>query len=285
MTEPDEAAGGGPAAAGDGAAGVLVVSRTLDRCGVLGPGWRAVLWVQGCPLRCRGCVAPETLPFDAGHARPVAELADWLVGLPEIEGVTLSGGEPFAQARPLVELLDEVRTRRPELSAVAYSGFRLEALRRGTPAQRALLDRLDLLIDGPYVAARHGDLLWRGSDNQRLLPLTERYAEVADHAGAGAGIEVSLGTDNTFSWAGVPAAPGFRAHVETRLQALGYAVRGGAAPVEPAPSARARPAGGAGTAGAAAAPAGPAAEPVERAAERPSPSPTDEEAREGKGPL
>jgi anaerobic ribonucleoside-triphosphate reductase activating protein len=204
---------------------VVVINRTLDCCGVLGPGRRAVIWVQGCPLRCRGCVAPETLPFAGGETRPVPELADWLVGLTDIEGVTLSGGEPFSQAGPLAELLDAVRASRPGFTAMSYSGFRFEALHRGTPAERALLDRLDLLVDGPYVEARHADLLWRGSTNQRLLPLTERYAEVTARAdSSGAGIEVSVGGDGSFSWAGVPATPGFRAHVEERLRAQGYAV-------------------------------------------------------------
>ncbi|RMI31081.1 4Fe-4S single cluster domain-containing protein [Streptomyces triticirhizae] len=223
--EPNESAG--PNAPNDRAeaAGTLRISRVLDRCGVLGPGWRAVIWVQGCPLRCRGCLAEETLPFSGGELRPVAELADWLAELPDIEGVTLSGGEPFGQAGALAELLDAARARRPGLSAMAYSGFRLEALRRGTLAQRALLDRLDLLVDGPYVEARHGDLLWRGSDNQRLLPLSDRYADIAERADTSAGIEVSVGAGGTFSWAGVPTAPGFRAGLENRLGQLGYAVR------------------------------------------------------------
>jgi len=152
----------------------VVVSRVLDRCEVLGPGVRAVIWVQGCPLRCSGCIAPEMLSFEGGTVRTVAELTSWLCSLDEVEGVTLSGGEPFAQAEALALLLDEVRAVRPYFTAMSYSGFTLAALRRGTPAQQALLGRLDILIDGPYQPAKHGDLRWRGSSNQRLVPLTER---------------------------------------------------------------------------------------------------------------
>ena len=204
--------------------GELTVNRVLDRCGTLGPGLRAVIWVQGCPLRCRGCVAPETLPFAGGEVRGVAEVAAWLTGLTDVEGVTLSGGEPFSQAQSLADLLDAVRERRPGFTAMAYTGFRHEALLRGAPGQRALLDRLDLLVDGPYVAARHGDLLWRGSSNQRVVVLTERYHHVTSLTDAGAGIEVSVGDDGQFSWAGVPAVPGFRAFVEEQLTAAGYVV-------------------------------------------------------------
>jgi anaerobic ribonucleoside-triphosphate reductase activating protein len=213
-----------------GTAGLVSVNRRLDRCGVLGPGSRAVIWVQGCPLRCRGCVAAETLPFEGGTTYRVAELADWLAGLPDIEGVTLSGGEPFSQARQLADLLDEARARRPGLTAMAYSGFRVEALRRGDPGRRALLDRLDLLVDGPYVAEKHGNLRWRGSANQRIVVLSERYADVMSLTDQGAGIEVALGADGGFSWAGVPAVPDFRKRLEGRLTAGGYGV--GAEPAD-----------------------------------------------------
>ncbi|MFE1828800.1 4Fe-4S single cluster domain-containing protein [Streptomyces yangpuensis] len=203
----------------------LSVARRIDRCTVLGPGTRAVIWVQGCPLRCRGCVAAETLPFEGGTEYTVADLTDWLCGLTDIEGVTLSGGEPFAQAAGLAALLDSVRERRPDFGAMAYSGFRYEALRRGGPDRRALLRRLDLLVDGPYVATRRHGLRWRGSSNQRLVALTDRYAHVADEPDTSAGVELSVEADGALSWAGVPPAPGFRKGFEERLAARGFVLR------------------------------------------------------------
>ncbi|MFH9072056.1 4Fe-4S single cluster domain-containing protein [Streptomyces alboflavus] len=201
---------------------LISVARTLDRCTVLGPGVRAVVWVQGCPLRCHGCVAAETLPFEGGTSRTVTDLTDWLCHLEDIEGVTLSGGEPFSQAEALAALLDAVRERRPDFGAMAYSGFRHEALRRGGPDRLALLERLDLLVDGPYVAARHGSLRWRGSDNQRLVPLTDRYARSLAEPDSTAGVEVSVESDGALSWAGVPPTPGFRRRLEDRLAARGF---------------------------------------------------------------
>lgn len=200
----------------------LSVARTLDRCAVLGPGTRAVIWVQGCPLRCAGCVAAETLPFEGGTGRTVTELADWLCLLDGIEGVTFSGGEPFGQAGALAELLDVVRARRPDFGAMAYSGFRHEALRRGGPDRLALLERLDLLVDGPYVAARHASLRWRGSDNQRLIALTDRYTRVLAEPDTTVGIELSVDADGSVSWAGVPPVPGFREGFEDQLAARGF---------------------------------------------------------------
>lgn len=198
------------------------VYRTMDRCRVLGPGTRSVLWVQGCPLRCPGCIAPETLPVGEGTLRSVENLAGWLCSVSDTQGVTISGGEPFAQAAGLAALLDRVRAERPDYSAVVYSGFRHEALRRQAGA-RILLDRVDLLIDGPFRASAQADLRWRGSANQRLIPLTDRYrAVVADEPDTGAGIEVELDRDGSVSWAGVPAEPEFRGLLEQQLAGLGY---------------------------------------------------------------
>lgn len=205
-----------------GGSAQIVVSRTLDQCGVLGPGHRAVIWVQGCPLRCVGCLAPETLPFDGGTVVPVADLASWLTGLADIEGVTFSGGEPFAQADALALLLDEVRAARPEFSAMSYSGFTYTALRHGTKGQLALLDRLDLLIDGPYQRGKHGDLRWRGSSNQRVIALTDRYAGVGLEPDVNQGVEFTLSHDGMLSWAGIQAEPGFREQVESGLLNQGF---------------------------------------------------------------
>ena len=205
-----------------GAPGTVEVYRTMDRCQVLGPGIRSVIWVQGCPLRCAGCIAPETLPVHQGRTSTIEELAAWLCSVTGTEGVTLSGGEPFAQPAALAAVLDRVRAVRPDYSAVAYSGFRHEALLRAGAGARALLSRVDLLIDGPFQAARQADLRWRGSANQRLIPLTERYREVLLLPDHGAGIEVELDPDGSLSWAGVPDQAGFRQRFEAGLADQGY---------------------------------------------------------------
>lgn len=194
---------------------VLVLSRIAERVGVLGPGLRAVVWVHGCPLRCEGCIAPEDLPFEGGDRQTVEDVAARLSALPpEIAGVTFSGGEPMAQAASLARLLDLLRADR-DWSAMSYSGYTLEHLRRhGDAGQHALLDRLDILVDGPYLAARHADLLWRGSANQRIHLLTDRHEPAQDDRSAG--LELDFGAD-TVSWAGVPPVPGFRGAFEAAM--------------------------------------------------------------------
>lgn len=97
------------------------------RSRVHGPGARAVLWVQGCPLRCAGCLNPEILPVRDAHWIGVALLAEYVTGPPGIEGVIFSGGAPTAQAGALAELASRVRTDGP--SVVSDTGFTLGELR------------------------------------------------------------------------------------------------------------------------------------------------------------
>ena len=144
-----------------------------------GPGVRYAVWFQGCPLRCPGCCNPEFLPFSGGVATPVGDLVArlnaQLAVTPDLEGVSLLGGEPFAHAAAGAVLAAEAR--RLGLSVMVYSGYTLEALRaKGDAAVDQLLGLTDLLVDGPYLreqpdAARR----WVGSTNQRLHFLTGRY--------------------------------------------------------------------------------------------------------------
>lgn len=183
---------------------ILRVGRFSPRCTLLGPGTRAVVWVQGCPLNCGECVAPEMIPFRGGDRVRVETLAARIDALGDIDGLTLSGGEPMSQAGALVRLVDDVRRRR-DLTVMSYTGSTIERLRRrGSNDQRALLDRLDILVDGPYIAEQHVDRLWRGSANQRVHLLTERVTYLRPYLdGPGVGVDVEI-SRNGVTMTGVP---------------------------------------------------------------------------------
>lgn len=198
----------------------LRIGRTLDRCQVLGPGTRAVIWVTGCNLRCRGCMTPEFLDFQVGRDVPIDELRNWIAGL-EIDGLTFSGGEPFEQAAGLSRLLELVLEDRPELTAMAFSGYSLEQLRSGSPDKRAFLSRLDILVDGPYLPEQHSSARWRGSRNQRVHWLTDRVPDEQRAISRSAGVEVIVDPDGGFAITGVPPTPGFRREIRASLQKLG----------------------------------------------------------------
>ena len=141
-----------------------------------GPGVRVSLFVSGCTHRCEACFNPETWDFDYGSPLGEAE-ADRILGLlaPEhIRGLSLLGGEPFEPANqgPVLELVERVREELPHKTIWCYSGFLFEELAAGRVGDhsRALLEKLDVLVDGPFVLARKDlGLRFRGSSNQRIV--------------------------------------------------------------------------------------------------------------------
>jgi anaerobic ribonucleoside-triphosphate reductase activating protein len=132
------------------------------------------------------------------------------------DALVLSGGEPCEQADGLVELIDRLRAER-DWFVTLYSGFRRERLEQNSPrGAKALLERADLLIDGPYVAAKHAPLLWRGSANQRIHNLTGRVVLPADRP---AGLQLHVDETGVLDLVGVPAAPDDIASFEQLLGA------------------------------------------------------------------
>lgn len=174
-------------AAGEAAIEVaMIVARTEAE----GPGLRWALWVQGCPLRCPGCCNPEMLAFGSGERRRVTELVEEACAA-GVSGVSLLGGEPFAQAGPLAQLAEGVRAR--GLSVMVYSGFTLAELQaQGADAGR-LLAATDLLVDGRFEAnLRSQRRRFIGSDNQGLHFLTGRYAADDPRLAGGNHIELRM---------------------------------------------------------------------------------------------
>lgn len=151
---------------------VVHVAAFEPRSFVAGPGMRAMVWVGGCHRRCPGCSQPEFLPFNSGRPVRVSELWDRVRSIQGLDGVSFSGGEPFEQASALSVLAKKVHDH--GLTVVSYTGYRLEALRHEPSRFGALLDEVDLLIDGEYREEMAGHYRWRGSANQRLIRLTNR---------------------------------------------------------------------------------------------------------------
>lgn len=137
-----------------------------------GPGARFVVWLQGCSLGCPGCFNPATHDTEGGHETTVADIAAQLAKTPGIEGLSLSGGEPLQQAEAAAALL--AAARRLGLSTLAFSGYTVDEI-RALPHGAGVLEQLDVLIDGRYVASERLAAGLRGSANQRIHLLTSRY--------------------------------------------------------------------------------------------------------------
>jgi anaerobic ribonucleoside-triphosphate reductase activating protein len=152
----------------------LNIASIRPRTRALGPGLRAAIWVQGCPLHCRGCVAPNWIPF-----RPAMSMTPEMIierlDIPSLDGLTFSGGEPLEQAAGLALLSRKVRAIK-NISLICFTGYRYERLLNDPPnsGTKELLSELDVLIDGPYIESQNDSIGLRGSSNQRVIHLTSR---------------------------------------------------------------------------------------------------------------
>lgn len=151
---------------------MLNVGRVRHHTTAEGPGVRTAIWVAGCTIRCPGCINPHL--FEAsGTVMAIAELAEVVVASGD-EGITLIGGEPFDQAIQCADLAEQVRA--SGLGVVTFTGHTREQLT--TPDAIRLIAATDLLVDGPYLAAkRETARALVGSENQRFHHITDRYAD------------------------------------------------------------------------------------------------------------
>ena len=141
-----------------------------------GPGVRVSLFVSGCTHHCRECFNPETWDFSFGSPFGEEQMEEILKLLDRsyIRGLSLLGGEPFEpqNQQAVLELVRRVRQRLPEKDVWCYSGYLFENLAAGRVGEhsRALLEQLDILVDGPFVLEQKDlGLRFRGSANQRII--------------------------------------------------------------------------------------------------------------------
>ncbi len=136
-----------------------------------GPGFRYVIFTQGCKHNCKGCHNPETHDPEGGYWEDTDNLLLEIKKNPLLKGITLSGGEPFDQAEVLVDFVSEVK--KLGYDVFAYTGYTFEQLTEGgksRPAWEELLKLCDILVDGKFeIEKRSLELLFRGSSNQRLI--------------------------------------------------------------------------------------------------------------------
>jgi anaerobic ribonucleoside-triphosphate reductase activating protein len=134
-----------------------------------GPGIRYVIFVQGCCFSCPGCHNSGLQSFAGGRRLFVDEILAAVKANPLLDGITLSGGEPFTQAAACASLAGQVRGL--GLSVMTFTGYRWEELTSGERDDwNQLLESTDILVDGPFVQElRNIDLRFRGSSNQRLI--------------------------------------------------------------------------------------------------------------------
>ena len=136
-----------------------------------GPGTRFCLWMQGCARGCEGCFNPEVCTFDGGFDMSIDDIVA-LIKESKNKRVSISGGEPFAQAQELYLLLRILKEER--FNILVFSGFVYEELKLKYPH---ILKLIDYLIDGPYMKDVPARFKYAGSGNQRFLKLNNGEIE------------------------------------------------------------------------------------------------------------
>lgn len=138
-----------------------------------GRGLRFTVFVQGCPHHCPGCHNPGSHDPNGGEEISVNEIVNRMLSNPITTGLTLSGGEPFEQAKDCLTLVRAARE--SGRNVWAYTGYTYEHLRdNGSPMQKLLLSELDILVDGRFIQEQRSlSLPWRGSCNQRIIDVSK----------------------------------------------------------------------------------------------------------------
>jgi anaerobic ribonucleoside-triphosphate reductase activating protein len=189
----------------------IAISRIHFPVTKLGPGRRVGIWVQGCSIRCSGCISIDT--WAKGRGRTVVNevlraIAPWIS---DAEGFTISGGEPFDQADALTHLLTGIR-KLSTADVLVFTGHSLESIASRLPSMEGLIDAL---VADPFDETAPQTLALRGSDNQRLVPLTplgrkiyagyDRCADARERA-----VDVMFDGSGEVWFAGIPARDDFR---------------------------------------------------------------------------
>lgn len=144
----------------------VVKESTVD-----GPGFRYVVFTQGCPHNCAGCHNPDTHDFKGGKLVSIDKLVEDINKNPLLKGITISGGEPFMQPKQVYNLISKID--KSKHTVMLYSGFKYEDLLEKAKSNEyylKILQNTDVLIDGKFVEAlKSENVMFRGSTNQRAI--------------------------------------------------------------------------------------------------------------------
>ena len=150
----------------------LNIAEILETSYIYGPGKRFVIWVQGCRIGCKGCWNTSMLSFEEKRIWNIDDLYGRIILVPEIEGITILGGEPLHQSRSLVKLVRKLKA--IDLTVMLYTGFEIPAVTDQDSLD--LLSLSDIVIAGPFVEElRSTSLKWRGSSNQEVMISNKAY--------------------------------------------------------------------------------------------------------------
>ena len=139
------------------------ISGVLPCSLINGEGIRYVIFTQGCKHGCKNCHNPDTWDFNGGYEVDLNDLvADILKRKKYLDGITLSGGDPFYQHDECVKFLKMLSG----MNVWIYTGFLYEDIRETELAKLA-----NVIVDGPFIDELKCEGNYFGSSNQRIIRL------------------------------------------------------------------------------------------------------------------
>jgi len=153
----------------------LSILDVIEDTTVDGPGFRTSIYAAGCSQQCPGCHNPESWDISRGIKVSTDDLLKKILA-DNFANVTFSGGDPLFQPEGFTELAMGIKARSKK-SIWCYTGFKFESILRNKK-QAALLPFIDVLVDGRFEESlRNETLLFRGSNNQRLVDVQSSLRE------------------------------------------------------------------------------------------------------------
>jgi anaerobic ribonucleoside-triphosphate reductase activating protein len=157
---------------------VIRIAGIVKESIVDGPGIRLTVFAQGCKHNCLGCHNPHTHDFEGGSLTSVEDILRQMKSNPLLDGITLSGGEPFEQAEEMGTLAQEAKIL--GYNVMTYTGYTFEYILQNkdiTVGWDKLLRHTDTLVDGKFEIQKKMPMLqYRGSENQRIIDIQKFFA-------------------------------------------------------------------------------------------------------------
>lgn len=149
---------------------MLIHSYSISR--VNGPGKRFVLWTQGCSKKCKNCYNPETWKFEGKEMSP-EEIVELIQNF-EVDGITLTGGDPLEQSDILI-LLERLYNLNLSKGIILFSGYTFDEI--NDCSLRECFSFIDVLIDGKFEEDLKIENGLRGSSNQNVIFFSNKIFE------------------------------------------------------------------------------------------------------------
>lgn len=161
----------------------------LEKCSrLLGPNKRYLIWFQGCDKNCKGCMSQLSRDLKIKNEIEVDDIVEDILKQ-DVEGITISGGEPFLQIDGLTELVSKVKSK--GLGVIVYTGYLYDDIKH-----LEVMRDIDILIDGPYIDELNmNNDAYRGSSNQRIIALSDRY-DLSEYQSHKRRAEITFDRDN-----------------------------------------------------------------------------------------